>query len=143
MKRRENQKIFREFEHTGDIGIELEAPTRTELFANAALAVARLMVAVEGISPRERRVVETSAETDEDLMHDLLAAALNVFLADGFIWCETRAEERPDGIAVTLSGERFDPRRHQFLTEIKGVTYHELRVERRRGRWRARIVFDV
>lgn len=143
MNQRNDRKLFREFEHTGDLGIELEAPTRLELFANAALALAHLMVAAQGISPRESRVIETSAETDEDLMHDMLAAALNVFLADGFIWCETRAQELPGGVAVTLHGEQFDPRRHQLLTEIKAVTYHELRVERRRGLWRARIVFDV
>ena len=143
MSRRNDRKLFREFEHTGDLGIELEAPTRVELFANAALALAHLMVAAEGISPYESRLVETFAETDEDLIHDMLAAALNVFLADGFIWCKTRAEERPGGVAVTLSGERYDPRRHQLLTEIKAVTYHELQVGRSRGLWRARIVFDV
>ncbi len=142
-KDRSRKDLFREFEHTGDLGIELEAQARKELFARAALALGRLMVAPEGISPGESRVVEAVAESDEDLMHDVLAAALNVFLADGFIWCETRAEEIPGGIAVTLSGERFDPRRHQLLTEIKAVTYHELKVERSGRRWSARILFDV
>lgn len=138
-----DRDLFREFEHTGDIGIEVEAPDRTGLFARAALALGRLMVAQDGIAPSKTRTVETRAGNDDDLMHDMLSAALNVFLADGFIWCETRAEEIPSGVAVTLRGERFDPQRHQFLTEIKAVTYHELKVERADDVWRARIILDV
>ncbi len=138
-----DRDLFREFEHTGDIGIEVEAPDRTGLFARAALALGRLMVAPDGIAPNESRTVETSAGNDDDLMHDVLSAVLNVFLADGFIWCETHAAEIPGGIALTLRGERFDPQRHQFLTEIKAVTYHELKVERTDAGWRARIIFDV
>lgn len=136
-------ELYREFEHTGDIGIELDAPSRTELFARAALSLGRLMVAPEGIGAGETRLIESRAERDDDLMHDMLAAALNVFVADGFIWCEARAEEIPNGIAVTLRGESFDSRRHQLLTEIKAVTYHELKVGQTGAGWRARIIFDV
>ncbi len=139
----DKEELFREFEHTGDIGIELEAPSRAELFARAATALGRIMVAPEAVSPAECRTIEAAAESDEDLVHDLLAAALNLFLADGFIWREAKAEERAGRIAVTLVGEPFDRRRHCLLTELKAVTYCELKVERTSAGWRARIVFDV
>ncbi len=136
--------FFREFEHTGDLGIELEAPSRTELFARAATALGRIMVAPDGIAAAECRTVEARGESDEDLMHDVLAAALNLFLADGFIWREAKAEERPGGgVAVTLAGERFDRKRHALLTELKAVTYHQLKAGRAGAGWRARIIFDL
>jgi protein archease len=138
-----DEEFFREFEHTGDLGIEVRAPSRAELFSRAAIALGRLMVAVDGIAAVERRTVEAGAESDDDLMHDVLADALNLFLADGFIWRDATAEERPGGVAVTLIGEPFDRGRHDLLTEVKAVTYHELKVERAAGGWRARIIFDV
>jgi SHS2 domain-containing protein len=137
------EEFYREFEHTGDTGIEVYAPTRVELFARAALAMGRIMVAPDNITSAETRRIHVSAATDEDLMHDLLWDALNLFLCDGFIWCGARAQERPGAIALTLEGEAYDSRRHQLQTELKAVTYHMLRVWSEGGKWKAQIVFDV
>jgi SHS2 domain-containing protein len=138
------EPLYREFEHTGDLGIELEAPTRAELFARAATALARIMVEPDGIRAAEQRTLEVTADTDDDLMHDLLADALNLFLADGFIWSDVAISERgPTTLIASFAGEAFDLSRHRLLTEIKAVTYHELKVERTGANWRARIVFDI
>ncbi|HYB89714.1 MAG TPA: archease [Candidatus Binataceae bacterium] len=139
----DDNDLFREFEHTGDLGIELNAPTRAAMFARAATALGRLMVEADGIVARERRRIEVRAATDADLMHDLLADALNLFLADGFIWREVNVEERGDSLLAEFAGESFDPSRHQLLTEIKAVTYHELQAGRAGAQWRARILFDI
>ena len=136
--------LFREIEHTGDTGIEVDAPTRAQLFARAALAMARLMVDEEGIEKRERRQVEARGTDDAETMHDLLAAALNLFMIDGFIWCDASAAEQGEGVVLTLEGERLDRKRHELLGEIKAVTYHQLSVTRTpAGAWRARIIFDI
>jgi protein archease len=135
--------FYREFEHTGDLGIEVTGSSRAELFAHAILALARLMVEREGIQPLERREMRARADNDVDLMHDLLAEALSLFLADGFIWCEAAVEERDGAIVARLTGEPFDSRRHRLLTELKAVTYHRLAVEHEDATWRATIVFDV
>jgi len=128
---------------TTDAGIEVEAPSRADLFACAAIGVARIMVAPDGIEPRETHTITVFGDSDEDLMYDALSDALNLFLADDFIWRDATVEERPDTIILRLTGERFDPRRHLMLTELKGVTYHQLNVEHEDDGWTARIVFDV
>jgi SHS2 domain-containing protein len=102
------------------------------------------MVEPEGVRGAERRTLEVSAATDDDLMHDLLAAALNLFLIDGFIWRDVAVEGRGGTTLIaSFAGEPFDPRRHRLITEIKAVTYHQLKVERAGATWRARIVFDI
>lgn len=141
---KEKPPWLREIEHTGDTGIEVEAPTRAALFARAALAMARLMVEEEGIEASGRREVAASGTDDAALMHDLLAAALNLFLVDGFIWRDAAASEDGERVVLALSGEAFDRRRHILLGEIKAVTYHQLSVSKTEaGRWRARVIFDV
>jgi SHS2 domain-containing protein len=134
---------IREFEHTGDAGIEVEAPSRADLFACAAIGLARIMVGPEGIEPRDTLTLEVFGASDQDLLHDALSDALDLFLSDGFIWRDATAEERCDGIALTLTGEQFSRFRHTMLTELKAVTYDQLTVERTDGEWKARIVFDL
>jgi len=136
-------EFYREFEHTGDIGIEVEAPTRALLFARALTAVARIMVEPDAVNVREHRTLEVRADDDTDLMHDLLASAINLLLADGFIWRDAEVEEREGGLLATLSGEQYDPGRHALRTELKAVTYHQLSVVEEGPRWRARVIFDV
>lgn len=135
--------LFREFEHTGDLGIEVEAPSRAELFRRATVSLARLMVEAEGIRALEHREIEVRAESEADLLHDLLATALNQFLIESFIWHDASVIGRDGAIVATLFGERFDPSRHRLLTEIKAVTYHRLALESEGGKWRATVVFDI
>jgi SHS2 domain-containing protein len=135
--------IFREIEHTGDVGIEIEADSRAELFRRAAIAIARLMVDTADVRAAEGRNLSISATDDTDLMHDMLSDLLRKFVVDGFIWSAAAVEEAGTGLRVRLFGERFDPGRHEFHREIKAVTYHELAVRNEHGRWFARVIFDV
>jgi len=134
---------YRELEHTGDLAIEVTAPSRAELFAGALVAMARLMVAGDGIEPRARREIAITADTDVDRLHDLLADALNLFLIDGFIWSAADVSEPNSSVTATLTGEKFDSKRHELIEEIKAVTYHCLAVEQTGDAWRATIIFDA
>ena len=142
-KPNQDAPLYREFEHTGDLGIEVAAPTRLELFRRAALALSALLVEPSNIESGEHYTVEVTAADDIELMHDLLTELLQLFAADGFIWCQAAVEERDGALHVTLKGEPFDPSRHKPRGEIKAVTYHQLRVENIGNEWRARIIFDV
>jgi len=135
--------LFREFEHTGDIGIELTAPTRGELFRRAVIALAALLVERATVSEIERRRITVEAETDLDLMHDLLTELLALFTVDGFIWRDACVKEVDRSLRVTIRGEPFEPTHHPFRGEIKAVTYHQLLVENSSKGWRSRVIFDI
>ena len=138
------EPLFREIEHTADIGIEVEADTPSELFRRAGLALFSLMVGLEGVEAREAREETVQAEGWEDLLHDWLSRLLHSFLQDGFIAAAiTIAEIDSTYIRARLVGEKLDYERHNFETEIKAVTYHQLSVTCENGRWRARVIFDV
>ena len=137
------QPKYRELEHTGDLAIEVTAATREELFAHSLVAMARLMVEEDGIAVVERREIRCDAGDDADTIRDLLAAALNLFLIDGFIWRAAEVKIQDGAVVAALVGEQYDSRRHQLLEEIKAVTYHRLAVEKFGDTWRATIVFDA
>lgn len=133
-----------EIEHTGDLAIEVIAGTREELFAEALAAMRRLMVDPDLICMTADRLIPVAVGDNAEALRDLLAAALNVFVIDGFIWYDAELREDEAGSLIArLEGEKFDPARHQFLEEIKAVTYHRLSVEHTGDGWRAIVVFDA
>jgi SHS2 domain-containing protein len=139
-----SEPLFREIEHTADIGIELEADTAAELFRRAGLALFSLMVSPEGVEPREEREELVHAEGWEDLLHDWLSRLLHSFLQDGFIAARITIDELDSThVRARLAGEKLDYERHNFETEIKAVTYHQLSLTCEKGRWQARVIFDV
>src|SRR5437016_10243905 len=82
----EEPPLYQEFEHTGDLGIDLSAPTRDELFRRATVALASLLVEIVDVKTSEERAVAVAADTDADLMHDLLMELLKLFTVEAFIW---------------------------------------------------------
>jgi SHS2 domain-containing protein len=139
------EPLFREIEHTADLGIEVEAETLPEVFRRAGLALFALMVDPDGVEAREeRRIAVPQAGDVAEVLRDWLAACLRLFLREGFVACEIEVVKAgPEGVDSRLRGEKLDQGRHRFLTEVKAVTWHGLRLEREGDRWRGRVIFDV
>jgi SHS2 domain-containing protein len=138
------EALFREIDHTADIGIEVEAETPSELFRRAGVALFSLMVGLEGVDLCEIREETVEAEGWENLLHDWLSQLLRQFLQDGFIAATiTILDIDATHVRARLTGEKLDYERHDFETEIKAVTYHQLAVTCQDNRWRARVIFDV
>ena len=55
----------------------------------------------------------------------------------------SREREAHSKVTAELSGEPFDPARHEIHTEVKAVTYHLLKVAQEGGLWTGRIVLDL
>ena len=135
---------FREIEHTADLGIEVEADSAVDLFSFAGLALFSLMVRPEGVKARDIREETVSAEGWEALFHEWLSRLLHCFLQDGFIAVTISVLDIDEThIRARLTGEKLDYERHDFETEIKAVTYHQLSVRQENDRWTARVIFDV
>jgi SHS2 domain-containing protein len=136
--------LAREIEHTADLGIELEAPTLPALFERAGLAVLGLAVDVAAVEPRERVALACAADDREMLLHDWVHALLVRLQAGAFAVSELAVDEISErAVRGWGAGERLDPARHAFYTEIKGVSWHELAVRETAGGWWARIIVDV
>lgn len=140
----EKKSNYREIEHTADIGIEVEAENAPELFAAAAQALYGLLADPSGIRPKNEILVSTAGAGWEELLQAWLSELLAEFNLEGFVGnrCEiTRIEA--GHVEGKIKGEKLDLKRHRFHTEIKGVTYHQLKVWQDDDKWHARVIFDV
>ncbi len=138
----DKEGLYKELERGKVLAIEIEADSRNALLARATTVLSRVMVQPDNVKAAARQEIEIVDDTDVEMMHDMLGAALNVFRS-GFLWRDAELKERGGPIVVWLSGEQYDPDRHSLLTEIKGVQEHQFVVENKDGKWRTRITFDI
>jgi SHS2 domain-containing protein len=141
---------YRLLDHTADLALEIHAPTRDALFAEAAAALTDCLTDRERIEERGSRAVVLSAGDLGTLMVDWLTDLLVAFEVEGFLSARARVAvaERAEGwtLEAEVWGEPRDEARHPLKTLVKGITYHQLEVAsmpEAAGGWRARITLDL
>lgn len=134
---------YETFEHEADIGIRGFGSNIGEAFENAALAMYSVMVKIEAIKPLEQKEVAVSAPDGELLLVEWLNALLSLSDIERMVF--SRFEVRIEGTSLTARawGERLDRIRHEPNVEVKGATYHMLKVNKSGDRYVAQCVVDV
>lgn len=150
-------------DHTADVGIGVAAPTLDALFHRAAIGMLALLRGEDdeladgrrpGAPPgADQRGVDRQQRAEDTVQPiALTAATLPSLLAD---WLREilflHEINGRDYVAADFDTlEPFTLRARVRTTpsvgavrEIKGVTYHELRVERHGDGWEAQVIFDV
>jgi SHS2 domain-containing protein len=134
----------RELDHTADLGIVATAPDPAELFRRAGLGMARLMRGETGSrQPGEKveRVVTLRSESLDLLLVSWLSELLYLDEVEGFVLEDAAFSELGErGLSATVSGRTEPEVPHR---QLKGVTYHGLRLERTADGWHARVIFDI
>ncbi len=132
------------FDHTGDLGLEVEADSPERLFALAAEALcAQIALPALGGSDAEAALALDGDDPRDLFVHWLNTVLLEAELA-GAIW--TRVEVTaltPTHLEARLAGERLEGGRQVRMREVKAVSHHALELELTPGRARARFVLDL
>lgn len=135
---------YQQIEHTADIGILVEGQDIQELFANAGFAFFDLTWELEAVEERLFYPLELEEESLTDLLIGFLRELLYLNQAEDYIFKRFEIKAASDTRLEALAfGEKYDPGRHKGKEEIKGVTYHQARVEKKGDRYQARVIFDI
>lgn len=133
-------------EHTGDLAIQIEAPSLPDLFAAAAAGLAGLLQGEEsgpaelaGVEEAGWRELQVEAPEREVLLVDWLRELLYLQMAEGTVLGGTEVREVSESGLRARAGFGSAP----VERELKAVTYHDVEVKRHGDGWRARVVFDV
>ena len=125
--------------HTADELLEAKAKTLHDALHDAVLGSFELIG--KGKHEEEELEIEVHSPTLEDLVVDLLQQVV--------VQCELRefspisvkvleANEKHPSAKILLLGEKIPP-----ANEIKAVTYHLLKVEKKKEGWTINVLFDV
>ena len=132
------------FDHTADVGLAARADSAAELLEALAECMCDLVCPRKNVAPDSTRTIAVEAPDFEALTVDVLDAVLAAIQTDRFAVARVRVTGvTQTSAAAELLGTDLDPQRHEILTEIKAVTYHELDVVERDGQWTARVILDL
>jgi SHS2 domain-containing protein len=132
--------VYRWGDHTGELELEIEAPTESAVYGEAVRAMAELLgEEQENKGDAAAREVTVEASSRPQLLADFLGEL--AFLAEVHGFVPTALERltlEATGLRAAVSGRTGDP---PHL--VKAVTYHRLLFEAVETGWRARLVLDV
>ncbi len=113
-------------------------------FENGARAMGVIAADPDAAQPRTELAVEITGDDYESLLVNWLSEIVYLFDSGRFAARRYKVNEiTPQKLTARLLGEPRDPRRHPWRLIIKAVTYHEIEVAERNGRWEARIFVDI
>ncbi len=137
-------KRFELIEHTADAGIKAYGKTKEEMFKNAALGMFDIMASLKNIKLQESIDVELEAKNTEELLVAWLRELLYQAQAKKILFKKFAFQDLNETrLRAICYGEKINPKKHHFKTEIKAVTYHQLKVEQENSLWAGRIIFDL
>ena len=130
-------KDYEFFEHTADIGIRVKGNDLKELFANAGLAVFRLLAEqkiTKGTKYSKLSIKQKAADLDE-LFINWLNELLSLSSARGLIFEKFSIQKiSHSSLEAVVTGRGVE--NYQVNTEIKAATYHELKIKKKiLNRW--------
>ena len=134
---------YETFEHEADIGIRGFGQTTAEAFEHAAIALYSVMVNIQTVKAMEKRNVSVSAPDHELLLVEWLNALLSLSDIEHMVFSKFNVTIEGTSLTGAAWGETLDRQRHEPNVEIKGATYHMLKVMEADGRFVAQCVVDV
>jgi SHS2 domain-containing protein len=131
-------------DHTADAGIVVEASGLKELFARAAWGMFSLITDPATVRLAEITRVRIEASDRLALMVKWLSELNYRHVTERLLFGKFEVIELGETwLEAQMRGEKIDLERHQIFTEIKAVTFHDLRVEGESQVWKAQIIFDL
>ncbi len=134
-------------EHTADLKIRATGNTLGEALSEAAKAVFESIAGKSKVEPKEERTITVVVREPETLVHDFLGQLIYLFATEKMLFSDyqlTLKEAIGYKLVAKAKGERYDPKRHRLIKEVKAVTYHDMRVREEKGKgWTIEVVCDT
>lgn len=125
---------FKFHEHTADITVECWAPTLETAFAEAAFATYEVIMDTSTVTPRESTKISVTGYDINELLVEWVGQAISLIDTEYKFYSkfEITSLAKIDN-SYTLEGlawgEEIDFEKHETRTEVKAMTYADLRIE--------------
>ena len=128
-------------EHTADIQFIVEAKTLPSLFKNSLYAMIK-SICKDKIKEKKQITLNIKAKDATGLLHNFLEEVVYIMDTEKFIPAKvTNLEISDNTLSATLSGDNVE--NYEAFSEIKAVTYNEMKIERVDGCYKVKITLDV
>ena len=126
-------KPYEIIEHSADVGLKANGATLKELFENAAKGMFDIISGEKKFQQKQHKKIEIKKElrSFEELLVDWLSELLYLFNKDQVIFSSFKVQELEENrLIAKSSGEKINLENADLQTEIKAVTFHDLKIEK-------------
>jgi len=123
--------LRKNFEHTADIGIEVESETLSGAFEEASLSFSEIITAGRLPKADISKKVVLDADNLDSLFVDFMSYLIVLFDTDFFITGLANlsiSKKKKYILEGDLVGEKYSQSKHGYGVEIKAISYHQLLV---------------
>lgn len=136
--------MFEILEHTADIGFRATARSLPELFESAAEALVATAIHTENIDRRESYPIQAEGDSIDSLLVNWLNEVLYYLDGRGLAMRDFNVTQLgPSRVTGQARGEPRTPARHPGKLIVKGVTYHQLKIEQINEAWVCEVYLDI
>ena len=131
-------------EHPADLGIEARGKTLSEAFEEAAVGLTSIIVDLDSVGAINDRTLAVDAEDAESLLVRWLSELLYLYDGEGFLTREVDIQRfSRTRLRANLRGDTYVEGKHRTRLDVKGVTYHQLQIQKVPGGWYVRVYLDI
>jgi SHS2 domain-containing protein len=145
---KKNLTKFEEIEHTADIGLLASGDTLPELFANLAFGMLHIITGDIDNHAILKRSIKVKGPSLKDLVVGWLSEINYLLIVNHYLVNEIEilSIDQTFGnfvLSANLYGKDSTSLESSFKTEIKAVTYHKLRCEKKDDEYIGQVFFDI
>lgn len=133
---------------TADIAFEAFGENLDEVFENSAEALTAVMVDPKDVKSLKDHELKIKKKGIEELLFVFLSEL--VFLKDAkqllFSKIKIKIKKlttRDYQLKANMWGEKINPKKHHLRSDVKAVTWHMFKLEKKREGWYAQIILDI
>jgi len=132
-------KSYEILDHPSDVRVGAFGDTKEELFSNAMKGMNEVLKSVSLKKTANQRIIVNSFDLNA-LLVDFLSEVLYLIQANKEIYTDVKFSKFSD---KELEGELIGNKVESFGEDIKAVTYHDLKIEKKDGLFEATILLDI
>jgi SHS2 domain-containing protein len=135
---------YKLIDHTADICVRVFGNSLEEIFIGSSKAMMGIITDVEKVKPSREISIKAWGENHEELLVKWLQEILYLHEVKKMVFKDFEIKIENGTRAVGKAyGEKIDVDRHEFYSNIKAVTHHNLKIISSKDKYRVDIVFDI
>ena len=136
-------KKFKFLEHTADVKFQAFGKTIEETFKNSALAMFNVLHKGK-IKSKKKIKITVKGRDFESLLYNFLEEFLVLFDSENFFLSKIdkiKIDKKNFKLRAEVSGDNTE--NYEMSTYVKAVTYNEMFISQKNGKWVAQVVIDI
>ena len=130
----------------GDLAIQLKGDTLEEVFTDAAIGLYSSIVELDDVTPSKTKDINLEATNPEQLLFNWLEELILLKDSELFVAKEIEVvikKTKTYKLEATLQGEKINSSKHELKHDVKAITMHEFKLQKKKNTFQGMVVFDL